>query len=518
MNFESGVSEETARARRLQQAQAQLAAIVESSDDAIVSKTLKGIVQSWNIGAQRIFGYTADEMIGQPIDILFPPDRKKEEPAILARICAGERVDHFETIRVRKDGTLLEVSVTISPVRDHTGKIIGASKIARDITAQKRLERELHEARLAAETANRAKDDFLSILSHELRTPLSPALGALSMLETRSEIPADVREELQIIRRNVETEARLVDDLLDVTRISRGKIELRFELLDTHGALRNTLAMFQSEIIAKQLQVQLQLDAGEHFIWADSGRLQQVFLNLLSNAVKFTPRCGRITISSSNPLPNRIRVEFSDTGIGIEQPLLATIFRPFEQGETTVTRRYGGLGLGLAITRSLVEMHHGSVAVTSPGPGKGATFTLEFTTLPASAQRDATRAAANKPQVKLRILLVEDHADTRRVMIRLLESFGCTVAASETVAGAVALAEAQPFDLVISDIGLPDGTGVELLEQVRRTQPSLRGIAISGFGQTADLQRSLDAGYDAHLVKPINFQSLRETLEKFVPK
>jgi PAS domain S-box-containing protein len=510
------------------EAQARLAAIVESSDDAIVSKTLQGVIQTWNKGAERIFGWTADEVIGKPITIIIPPDRLQEEPVILSRIQAGDRVDHFQTIRVTKDGRMINVSVTISPVRDETGRIIGASKIARDITEQKRLQRELEEAKESAEAANRAKDHFLSVLSHELRTPLTPVLAAVSLIEQDSNVPREFAEQLRMIRRNVETEARLVDDLLDLTRIARGKVQLRPEVLDAHAIVRHVIGMFDAEVEAKGLTVALALRARQSQVWADPGRFQQVLLNLVSNAVKFTPQDGTITIRTSNE-NGTIKIEITDTGVGIEADMLPRLFRPFEQGERTVTRQFGGLGLGLSIVKSLVEMHKASISAVSEGKDQGATFTLRMETVsPAQAQlvqgpgaapgtgAGAGAGAGGAAGRVYRVLLVEDHNDTRGVLTKLLTSFGCDVTAVGTVREAVAAAERQQFDLLLSDIGLPDGTGLEVMRHVA-ARSKVTGIALSGFGQDDDIRRSREAGFVTHLTKPVSFQALKEVIRNVTP-
>jgi PAS domain S-box-containing protein len=521
------------------EAQARLAAIIESSDDAIVSKTLQGVVTSWNKGAERIFGYTAAEMIGTPINILFPPDRQDEEPQILARLHRGERVDHFQTIRLTKDGRLIEVSVTISPVRDASGRIVGASKIARDITAQKQAERDLREARdaarsalrdadaareaaevarrsaeqarEAADTANQAKDHFLSVLSHELRTPLTPVLAAVSLLEQDATVPPHVAEQVAMIRRNVETEARLVDDLLDLTRIARGKVQLHHEVVDAHAVVRNVVLMFQREIDDKGLTVAVALRAKRFHVWADAGRFQQVLLNLVSNAVKFTPADGTVTVRTSEE-NGTVKIEVVDTGVGIEPDVLPRLFRAFEQGERTVTRKFGGLGLGLSIVKSLVELHGASITAASEGKNRGATFTLRIeATQP--IQRVAPPAAMTPAAQgkQYRVLLVEDHADTRFMLSRLLASFGCAVTTAGSVKEAVEAAERQTFDLLLSDIGLPDGSGTDVMRRVREHQ-AIRGIALSGFGQDDDLRRSQEAGFELHLTKPVSLQTLREVV------
>ncbi|MBC8105513.1 MAG: MEKHLA domain-containing protein [Anaerolineae bacterium] len=495
-------------------AQARLAAIIESSDDAIVSKTLEGVVTSWNRGAQRIFGHTAEEMIGMSILKLIPPDRQHEEPNILARIATGERIDHYETIRVTKDGRRIDVSVTISPIRDPSGRVIGVSKIARDVTQQKRLQKELTQAKEAAESANIAKDHFLSLLSHELRTPLTPVLTAITYIESVAEVPPELSEQLGMIRRNIEIEARLVDDLLDVTRIARGKVQLHYEVVDAHAAVRNVVAIFQPEIDEKGLALTLALRAKEFTVWADPGRFQQIFLNLLSNAVKFTPANGTIAITSSDEKSGRIQIEVSDTGAGINAAVLPKLFNAFEQGDASVTKRFGGLGLGLSIVRSLAEMHGGTIRACSEGKDKGASFVLSISTVPGVEKQNGIRdSAAGLEYQGMRILLVEDHTDTRQIMAKLLGSFGCIVTTASSVREAMQCSQTEKFDLLVSDIGLPDGSGLDVMRHMKQHQ-QVRGIALSGFGQDDDLRRSREAGFETHLIKPVNLQALQEVIRK----
>jgi PAS domain S-box-containing protein len=491
-----------------------LAAIIESSDDAIVSKTLQGIILTWNRGAERIFGWKAHEVIGKAINILIPPDRQEEEPQILARLHRGERVDHFETVRVTKDGRLIDVSVSISPVRDIDDRIVAASKIARDITLQKRIQRELQLAKEAAEAANHAKDQFLSVLSHELRTPLTPVLAEMSYLETLEDLPQAIRSNISMIRRNVETEARLVDDLLDLTRIARGKLQLRCEVVDVNDAIRSVIAMVQNQIDAKRIELAVGLRARKHHVWADAGRLQQILLNLFSNAVKFTNEGGSISIRTSNEqADHQLQVEVVDNGIGIEPEVLPRLFNAFEQTERT--RRFGGLGLGLSIARSLATLHHGTIQAVSEGHDKGSTFVFSLsTTAPPSERPQPVPVATTAKKLSgFRVLLVEDHTDTRAAMARLLQALGCTVTLATSVREAVAIASHAAFDLLISDIGLPDGSGIDVMRSLR--EQNIRGIALSGFGQEEDVQRSRDAGFETHMTKPINFQTLRELVSKY---
>lgn len=490
-----------------------LAAIVDSSDDAIVGKNLNSIVTSWNAGAERIFGYSASEMIGTSIMRLIPPDHQAEEDQILSRIRRGERVDPIETVRVGKDGRLLDVSITVSPIKDSGGNVIGASKVGRDISERRRAEEKLRAAKIAAERANQAKDDFLAVLSHELRTPLTPALAAASYLAEQPELPPHLREEVTAIRRNVQFEARLIDDLLDLTRITRGKLQLHPEAVDAHRLIQNALTIVHEDIVRKGLDVATNLGSQEHHIWADPIRIQQVFWNLLNNAVKFTPQGGRIRIRTLNN-EERFVFEITDTGVGIEPEHQARIFDAFEQGEVSVIRQFGGLGLGLTISQTLLKLHAGNISVQSEGKNRGARFTVTLDLLrePVVASPKATTGDFAIER-SLRLLLVDDHADTRRILSRLLGKCGHQVSTADSAQSALKLMETERFDALISDIGLPDTSGYELVREAKRRQP-LQGIALSGFGMEEDLRRSLEAGFDYHLTKPVEFQELRALLQK----
>ena len=527
-----------------EEASRRLAAIIESSDDAIISKDLNGQITSWNAAAERLFGYKPEEIVGKPVTTLMPLDRRHEEPRILERIRRGERIDHYETVRRRKDGTLFDISVTVSPLKDESGKVIGASKIVRDIsdrvrnerrrTAQyavanllagslslteagaqivesiaavgdwvagsiwledaeegglrcattwhqdqpgleafakathetfltrgaglpgrvvasqkpawirdvgaddnfpraaaaasanlkgafafplwtagkvngvlelfspaivepdddllsfvealgsqigsfihrRQIEAELTREKEAAELANAAKDRFLATLSHELRTPLTPILIWAGGMVNDPSLPPEIDEGLQMVCRNVELEARLIDDLLDLTRITRGKLQLHLRKSNAHDLLGHAMAIVREEIDSRQLQLSVQFQAADHVVLADAARLQQVFWNVLRNASKFTPAHGEVTVRTANPHPQALTIEISDTGIGIEPDNLEKVFEAFEQ----VGQRREGLGLGLAISRAIVEMHHGSIRAFSQGPGKGAKFIIDLQT------------------------------------------------------------------------------------------------------------------------------------------
>jgi len=374
----------------------------------------------------------------------------------------------------------------------------------------------LKQAKEDAEAASRAKDQFIAVLSHELRTPLTPVLTAVTLLQEHEELPDEARMETEIIRRNVELEARLIDDLLDVTRISRGIIELHREEVDAHACLMKTLEICHTEIVEKGIEVSLSLRAKDYHVWADSARLQQVFWNLLKNAVKFTPKEGRISIHTNNT-GERLKIEIADTGIGIESEALPRIFNAFEQGEQTRTRRFGGLGLGLSIAKAVIELHQGSLTAYSEGQNKGSTFTVELETIAASpgAARDAIAPSPEKKEGKCKILLVEDHADTQRILCRLLRKWGYNVKCSDCVAQALDLAANEPFDILISDLGLPDGSGLDIMRETKKRY-GLRGVAVSGFGTDDDLRQSRDAGFEEHLTKPVGVEGLHAAVERIL--
>ena len=369
--------------------------------------------------------------------------------------------------------------------------------------------RQLTIEKIAAEKASQAKDDFLAILSHELRTPLTPALISASYLAEHEELSPQLREEVTAIRTSVQLEARLIDDLLDLTRITRGKIELHLEVIDVHGLLRNSIEIARDNILQKQLDLVLDFGADRHHVWADAVRLQQVFWNLINNAVKFTKKSGRITIRTVNE-DRRFVFQITDTGVGIEPDQLNRIFQPFEQGERSISRRFGGLGLGLTISKRLLELQGGTITVHSEGLNRGASFNLSLASVESPKSAGVSRLiAAEGPAKSLQLLVVEDHPQTLRVLAALLRKQGHKVLTAECVQAAIKLLEAEQFDGLISDIGLPDGNGCEIMRAAKQRQ-SLVGIALSGFGMEEDVRRSMAAGFDHHLTKPIDFQELQK--------
>jgi PAS domain S-box-containing protein len=452
-------------------------------------------------------GMTPEQSMGWGwVDALHPEDRGPTEARWRQATATG---GPYETeYRFRgADGSYRWFLARGLPLRDRDGRIVRWFGTCTDIDDQKRHEVVLKEAKDLAETAGRAKDQFLAMLSHELRTPLTPVLLAVTAMLNEMHEPTEERTFLEMIRHNIELEARLIDDLLDVMRIIRGKMTFQFEDADVHALIGRTLSICRSEIHAKGLRVRTDLEAAEYFIRADPARIQQVLWNLLKNAVKFTPEGGTIHLRTRSDA-GRLQVEVSDTGRGIEPEMLGRIFNAFEQAEDEVTRQFGGLGLGLAISRSIVEAHDGSLNAASAGRNRGATFTVDLpVVVPAAGSAEAAQPGPPSAiRRDLRILLVEDDPMTARIMARLLRQQGHSVTTANTYRDALAASESA-HDLVISDIGLPDGSGLELMRRVSALR-RVPAIALTGFGMEDDVRRCHEAGFAAHLTKPIDFTKL----------
>lgn len=386
---------------------------------------------------------------------------------------------------------------------------------------------DVRQAKEQVERASRTKDEFLAALSHELRTPLTPVLMTATVLRDDDRLPLDVRDQLAMIKRNVALEARLIDDLLDLTRIAHGKLNLRLQACDAHSLLAHAVEMVRSEARAKGLALEIDLRALRAEVVGDPARLQQVFWNLLKNAVKFTPESGRLIVRSHD-LEGKVALEIVDTGVGIAPESAERIFLSFQQaGEVQQDRRFGGLGLGLSISKAIVDLHGGEIKAESGGTGQGATFRVELplTDIPVEsavkiAQPPSAGLTTHPKGVEiaehpLRVLLVEDHEATIQVLRRLLTRAGHHVTSAMTVAGATQAAESGTFDVVISDLGLPDGTGFQLMQDLRDTY-RLRGIALSGYGMDEDMRRSREAGFAAHLIKPVDFAQLQQAVTELV--
>ena len=378
---------------------------------------------------------------------------------------------------------------------------------------------ELEEAYRQAKEANARKDQFLARLSHELRTPLTPILAAVSAPDAGRSSGPELEETFRLIRRNVELEARLIDDLLDITRISHGKLELDRRPVDLHELIHHALEICRPTAQAKGVAMRDDLKAARHGVRADPARLQQVFWNLLNNAIKFTPAGGEVMIGTHDLAGDRVEVEVTDNGMGITPERLGRIFDAFEQGDAKVTREFGGLGLGLAICKALVEAHGGEISASSPGLNQGAVFrvALASASVEVSAAAETPAAATAKPAteaaVSWSVLLVEDHADSARVLVRLMSRRGYKVFHASSVAEAEALYRSEPVDVIVSDLGLPDGNGLDLIKRLQTIHPA-PSIVLSGYGEAEAQASSLGAGVLEHLTKPVEWTRLEAVLRR----
>jgi two-component system CheB/CheR fusion protein len=496
--------------------------LVEQSPRAILVHTGGKYVFA-NAAAAKLFGAAdAQRLVGRDtLDLVAPEDRERIGAAV-QQAYASHSSGMGQCSILRLDGQRVPVESVRAAVMYQGRPAIQV--ILEDITERKAVEQALLEAKRAAEEANQAKDNFLATLSHELRTPLTPVLAAASILKDDASLPEQARHDLEMMRRNVELQARLIDDLLDLTRIARGKLELSLRTVNVHELLEHAIDICRSDAYAKEIKLVPELHAEQAHVLADSSRLQQVFWNLVKNAIKFTPPGGKIWVRTSNKETGSgtgrpvVVIEVQDTGMGIEPEDLGRIFNAFEQGGRTITRRFGGLGLGLAICKAIAELHRGSIRASSLGRDKGATLTVEVCTVEAPAAQVGGAAgmpasAAGASGRPLRILLVEDHGDTAYLMSRLLERLNHAVATASSIQGAMTAAQAGGFDLVISDLGLPDGSGLDLMRQLKQMY-GLRGICLSGYGTEKDIQASREAGFVQHLVKPVDFQNLRAAIQQ----
>jgi PAS domain S-box-containing protein len=505
--------------------------IVSNMGDGLLVVDKNGSCLLSNAAAKRMFGLhphkDLPEKCAETFNFYRPDKVTPVSPAEspIDRAMHGESVDGEEIfVRRLQNAPGTWSNVTARPLRDENGLIQGAVAVFRDIGAQKHAEvqrenlRRERAARIDAEAANQAKDRFLAMLGHELRTPLTPVLASVELLQQEMGPGSEAQSAVTVIRRNVELEARLIDDILDLSAVRKGQIGLHLETVDIHTVLRNALSIFQLEIDRKHFETQFALEATEHFVRADPSRLMQVFWNLIKNAIKFTPAGGKLAFSSYNE-NGQIAVEVRDNGTGIEANLLPRIFDSFEQGTRQVEGGYGGLGLGLTISKAIADAHDSELFGHSAGRDQGAAFTLKMKVVPSS---DAAATPAQPREIvphrqnghKLRILLVDDHKDTVRTLNLLLTRLGYAVVSAESVSEALSVANKSHFDLLVSDIGLPDGSGLDLIRRIRERQ-QIDGIALSGFGMEDDLRKSREAGFVDHLIKPINLDRLQAALRRF---
>jgi PAS domain S-box-containing protein len=486
-------------------------------DYAVITLDPEGRIRTWNVASERILGFPAQDVLGQSASIFYNQE-DRETGVFDAELETARREGSASDDRWlwRKDGHSFFASGVTTAIRSEQDELIGFSKIVRDATDAHMAADALRLAKDQAESANRAKDHFLAVLSHELRTPLTPILAAVRLLEMKHSLPAEANPTLDLIRRNVELEARLIDDLLDLTSIARGKLSLNFANVALDTLLTSALDMSESDIRAKGLTHETHFDAARFIVLGDAARLQQIVWNLMKNAVKFTPAGGRIEVKAWNPDDATIAVSVTDSGIGISAEALPRIFSAFEQADDSITRSFGGLGLGLAIASTLAQKHGGTLSAYSEGRDAGARFTLtlplakvqpthETAPLPAAAREEHGRS--------LSVLLVEDNEQTSSAMAEVLEMLGHRVKVATTVAQGLACTNADAFDLLISDIGLPDGSGLDIARAWAKMQPGKPSVAITGYGMDEDIRRCREAGFRDHLTKPVNFARLESLIQ-----
>jgi PAS domain S-box-containing protein len=510
--FTRDVTEQARFERALEEARANahetdalLASIVQSSDDAILSKMLDGRITSWNDGARRLFGYEREEVIGQPILLIVPDECQDEERDILRRLARGERIDHFETVRKRKDGQRVDVSLTISPIRDRSGRIVGASNVARDISERKRIEEHLR-------LADRRKDEFLAMLGHELRNPLAPIRTVTEVLQrTLVDNPRAV-ELCAILERQVQQMTRLLDDLLDVTRITRGTIRFEKQRVELSAVIQRAVEAAGPLITRRKQRLRVGVPRVPVYVAGDFARLVQLVTNLLNNAAKYTPNGGRIALRVVRR-DGEIDIRIQDNGAGISPEMLPRVFDLFVQTETA-TGMQEGLGIGLTLVRAVAEHHGGRVRARSAGPGRGSRFdvtlpvlTCEGDVAPAPVAPAAAIVAARK-----RIVIVDDNRDALEALATLLRLSGHDVIVAMNGHEGLRLVEQMSPDLALLDIGMPGMSGYEVARRLREAGCTVKLAAVTGYGGPEDRERSRAAGFDHHFVKPVDPAGLERLL------
>ncbi|MBW4051106.1 MAG: PAS domain S-box protein [Proteobacteria bacterium] len=493
--------------KRAEHDHAWLASLVDSSDDVIASKTLDGIVTSWNPAATRLFGYEPAQIVGKSITTIIPPELHAEELEILAQLRRGQRIEHYETVRIAKNGRRIQVALTVSPIRGTDGRIVGASKIARDITERKRSERALREA-------DRQKDEFLATLAHELRNPLAPICAAAQLLKNAKSLAPELRAATAILERQARHMTHLVDDLLEMSRIMNGRLLLHPEPLDLADLLRAVIEASRQALETARHQIALAVPSEPVHVNGDRIRLTQVLSNLLHNAVKHTPPGGRIEISLRAEGAQAI-VSVRDNGSGIPPEMLEHIFEPFAQLDRSFEHPDGGLGIGLTLAKRLLDLHQGRIEAASAGRGQGTEFLIHLPTITAT-----TGKRASAPQKRSdfsgsrRVLIADDNHDAGISLSMLLQSMGHDTRVVHD--GIEALEEAELFrpDVVLLDIGMPrlDGYDTARRMAARPWAADTQIVAVTGWGQEADRQRAKAAGFHRHLIKPVDVVALQEVM------
>ena len=498
-----------------------LAVTLASIGDCVIVTDAAGHITFMNGVAQKLTGWKLEEAERRPVSDIFriinEESRVPVESPVDKVLREGVTVGLANhTVLIRKDGSEVPIDDSGAPIRETDGAIRGVILVFRDFSEHKAAEHALHQAKEIAETANAAKDKFLAMLSHELRTPLTPVLATLNLWEASEDVPAEMKPGVQMLRRSVELEARIIDDLLDVTRIAKGILTFTREVVDAHETIDFLVGICHSEFAGKHLGLSVHLRAQKHHVFIDAGRLQQVLWNVIKNAGKFTESGGEVRIETANDGGNVV-ISVIDNGIGMTPDTLHRLFKPFEQGEEGRTHRSGGLGLGMAISSALIGQLGGELTASSDGPGEGSTFTITFPSTNEAPVENIFNGESGRTLAGSRILLVEDHLDSARALTQLLGKKGYAVTSAHTVASALETITQEDFHLLICDIGLPDATGFDFIETVRKTN-AIPAIALSGFGMEQDVSQSELSGFDFHLTKPVNFQNLERAIRKLLSK
>ncbi|MBH8561437.1 response regulator [Nostoc sp. CENA67] len=496
---------------RMRQTETRFRLIVESAKDyAIMTLDMAGHITSWNSGAQRLFGYKEAEIVGQPGNIIFTPEeieqRQPEQEMQLALTQGRAENDRWH---VQKNGSRFWGSGVIMPLRDGTNTIEGFLRIIQDKTQQRQAEEQLQQQAQQLRQVNQLKDEFLAVLSHELRTPLNPILGWSTLLQAKSYEKATMARGLETIARNAQMLTQLIDDLLDVSRILSGKLRLSLRALDLTKTIKAALDTVQLAADAKSISIQTNIQPDVGYVFADGDRLHQVLWNLLSNAIKFTPNQGRVDVTFTR-LGTQAQIQVADNGTGISPEFLPYVFERFRQADGSTTREFGGLGLGLAIARHLIELHGGTIQAHSPGEGQGAIFTICLPLMPTvfATSPSTTKVDTNHTLSNLSVLLVEDELDTLEFLKFVLEQSGATVTAVSSAQKALKILEQHQPDLLVSDIGMPEMDGYTLIKHIRSHLSSkiqqIPAIALTAYAGEIAQEQALQAGFHRHLAKPID--------------
>ena len=515
LRIRHAIEERNAALLQRQQERDLLSTTLASIGDCVIVTDVDGRITFMNAVASAVTGWTLQETKGRPLKEIFriineesrAPVEDPVEKVIRTGVIVG-LANH--TVLIRKDGSEIPIDDSGAPIRAPEGELEGVVLVFRDFSETKKVQRELLAAKETAEAGNRAKDNFIAMVSHELRTPLTPVLATLNLWEMKEDLPADLENDVQMLHRNVELEARMIDDLLDLTRMSRGILSIRPEVVDVHATLHQLVSLHDSEIQGKRLNLSMQTGAKRHFVQADATRLHQVIWNILRNAINFTDYKGSLGIETADE-GEQIAITIRDSGVGMSSETLSRVFMPFEQADRARSEQYGGLGLGLSISYALAKQMGGTLTAESEGLGKGSQFTLRLPSLKEGAVAPRPAKPAPKTTSKRKILIVEDHLDTALALTRLLKLKGHEVQTASTIQAARAAFQNGGIDLIICDIGLPDGTGYDLLKAIR-AKSNIPAIALTGFGMSADIDRAMQAGFDSHLTKPVDISRLETAI------